>query len=64
MANILMRHRHSSTIVERLVRGVIRLLGRARQRRALARLSDDLLRDVGLSRREVEAECRKPCWRP
>jgi uncharacterized protein YjiS (DUF1127 family) len=71
MANILLRYRDTrsrypvpGSIVERLVRGVSRLLGLARERRALARLSDDLLRDIGLSRHEVEAECRKPWWRP
>jgi len=37
--------------------------GRARQRRALADLSDTLLRDVGLTRADVEAEATKPFWR-
>ena len=32
---------------------------RARQRRALARLDDRLLRDVGLSRQQMEAEIRR-----
>ncbi len=36
---------------------------RARQRRALARLDDHLLRDVGLSRAAAVLESRKPFWR-
>jgi len=34
-----------------------------RQRRALARLDDRLLRDIGLTRTDVEAELRRPPWR-
>lgn len=37
---------------------------RARQRRALRELDDWLLRDIGLTRRQVEGECAKPFWRP
>jgi uncharacterized protein YjiS (DUF1127 family) len=37
---------------------------RARQRRTLSALPDHALKDIGLSRLDVEAECRKPCWRP
>ena len=36
---------------------------RSRQRRALARLDDHFLRDVGISRADVAAECNKPFWR-
>ncbi len=36
---------------------------RARQRRALARLDDRLLRDVGLSRAAAVLESGKPFWR-
>ncbi len=36
---------------------------RTRQRRALARLDDHLLRDIGLSRAAVVRESRKPFWR-
>jgi uncharacterized protein YjiS (DUF1127 family) len=35
---------------------------RARQRRALAKLSDDDLKDLGLSRADVYAEGRKHFW--
>jgi uncharacterized protein YjiS (DUF1127 family) len=36
---------------------------RARQRRALARLSDRELRDIGITRYEVEFILRRPAWR-
>lgn len=36
---------------------------RARSRADLARFSDYELRDIGLTRAEVERECLKPFWR-
>lgn len=36
---------------------------RARQRRDLAALSDHSLRDIGLSRIDVDVEVAKPIWR-
>ncbi len=51
----------------RLTGVVDRLLNwheRARQRRELQGLSDQMLRDIGLSRADVEAEASKPFWRP
>jgi len=36
---------------------------RTRERHALLSLDDHILRDVGLTRREVELEGRKPFWR-
>jgi uncharacterized protein YjiS (DUF1127 family) len=36
---------------------------RARQRRQLGELSDHMLKDIGLSRADVEAESGKPFWR-
>jgi|UPI00055702EB uncharacterized protein YjiS (DUF1127 family) len=36
---------------------------RARQRRDLAVLSDHSLRDIGLSRTDVDLEISKPFWR-
>lgn len=36
---------------------------RGRQRRALAALTDDQLRDIGLSRSDVAGESAKPFWR-
>ena len=38
-------------------------LERARQRRHLAELDDRLLRDIGLSRAEVEHEISRPFWK-
>ena len=35
---------------------------RARQRRALDRLDDRLLRDIGVTRIEVDAESRRLAW--
>ena len=36
---------------------------RSQQRQALFRLDDRMLRDIGLSRSEVEREASKPFWR-
>jgi len=36
---------------------------RWRQRQALMRLDDHLLKDIGLSRADVEAEASKPFWK-
>lgn len=38
-------------------------LERARQRRHLGELDDRLLRDIGLSRADVEHEISQPFWR-
>lgn len=37
---------------------------RACQRRALLRLDDHMLRDIGVSRGAADGEGRKPFWRP
>lgn len=37
--------------------------GRYRQRRALADLDERLLDDIGVTRGQADAECRKPLWR-
>ena len=36
---------------------------RWRQRQALMRLDDHLLKDIGVSRADVDTEVRKPFWR-
>ncbi len=40
-----------------------RAVERVRQRRALARLDQRLLRDVGITRADAARETRKPFWR-
>lgn len=51
-----------------LIAGVGGTLSGWRQRRAerisLAHLSDQLLRDIGVTRQQVDDEIRKPFWRP
>ncbi|MBX6369133.1 MAG: DUF1127 domain-containing protein [Rhodospirillales bacterium] len=47
----------------RAVATLLRWHERSRQRAMLARLDEHLLRDIGLSRAEVEEELRKPFWR-
>ena len=39
-------------------------MDRARQRRALAGLDDRMLKDIGISRYDVEREIRKRPWQP
>lgn len=46
-----------------LLAGLATLAERARQRRQLAGLSDWQLRDIGLSRADVDGETSKPFWR-
>ena len=37
---------------------------RAQERRALYRMDDYMLHDIGISRADVELEASKPFWRP
>ncbi|HYD65677.1 DUF1127 domain-containing protein [Azospirillum sp.] len=39
------------------------MVERARQRQALAKLDDALLRDIGLTRAEARREAEKPIWK-
>ncbi|MBD0414888.1 DUF1127 domain-containing protein [Oryzicola mucosus] len=52
-----------SLVLRCALRLVRRWHQRHRQRLHLDELSDDHLRDIGLSRRDVERECAKPFWR-
>jgi uncharacterized protein YjiS (DUF1127 family) len=45
-----------------ILQAVYRALERTRQRRALNGLSDAMLRDIGLTRRDVARETAKPFW--
>lgn len=38
-------------------------LSRLKQRRQLARLSDVMLKDIGISRSDADAEVSKPFWK-
>jgi uncharacterized protein YjiS (DUF1127 family) len=49
-------------LVTRLFDHLLTWLDRARQRRHLGELDDRLLRDIGLSRAEVEHEIARPFW--
>ena len=40
-----------------------RWIERTRQRRALAGLDDQMLRDIGITRVDAACECDKPFWR-
>ena len=50
-------------VMAAFLRGVAESFRRARQRRDLAALSEHSLRDIGLSRADVDFEVRKPFWR-
>jgi uncharacterized protein YjiS (DUF1127 family) len=43
---------------------VLQCAERSAERRALARLTDWELRDIGISRTEADGEAGKWCWRP
>jgi uncharacterized protein YjiS (DUF1127 family) len=46
-----------------ILRRVATAFDRASQRRTLAELTDDQLRDIGLTRTQADAEALKPLWR-
>ena len=46
-----------------IIEAPIAWLERMRERRHLARLSDDMLKDIGVSRADVEHVVEKPFWR-
>ena len=50
--------------VLRATDGLARYYRRIQERRALYRLDDHMLQDIGISRSDVELEANKPFWRP
>jgi uncharacterized protein YjiS (DUF1127 family) len=54
----------STSLVQRLRTTFAEAAARRRDRRLLAQLDDDLLRDIGLSPDDARSEAAKPFWRP
>jgi uncharacterized protein YjiS (DUF1127 family) len=52
-----------STLIVKATDTVLDWQDRARQRRRLGEMDDHLLRDIGLSRADLEYESSKPFWR-
>jgi uncharacterized protein YjiS (DUF1127 family) len=50
-------------VLDRVIETPITWLERIRERRQLAGLSDDMLKDIGVSRADVEHVVEKPFWR-
>lgn len=67
-----MPHSHIRTLPLRARQGVLQRIGKAwnaaltrrRDRMRLAKLDTHLLRDIGVTARDAEAECAKPFWKP
>jgi uncharacterized protein YjiS (DUF1127 family) len=57
-------HRPAGALWSQAVEVLLTWFERIRQRRHLGQLSDHMLKDIGLSRAEVESETAKPFWRP
>lgn len=57
------RREHRTGFISRIIVILIDWQERANQRHALASLGDAALRDLGLSRADVEIEISKPFWR-
>jgi len=51
------------SLTARLLAALLRWQERNRERHHLRALDDRILRDVGLSRADIEQEVRKPFWR-
>jgi uncharacterized protein YjiS (DUF1127 family) len=59
---VLRAARLADKAVASVVAGVLTWQERARDRHRMASLSDAMLRDIGISRADLERECRKPFW--
>lgn len=56
--------RFLSRQIERSIVTMLQWADRRRQRHALRQLSDAMLKDIGLTRADVEGEAAKPFWMP
>jgi uncharacterized protein YjiS (DUF1127 family) len=56
--------RAKTSLSARLTNAVIAALTRRRDRQILARLDNNILRDIGLSPDEARTEAAKPFWLP
>ncbi|PWR20170.1 DUF1127 domain-containing protein [Zavarzinia aquatilis] len=52
------------TLAARAVTALLVWQRRAMERHHMRRMDDRLLRDIGLSRADIESEAAKPFWRP
>jgi uncharacterized protein YjiS (DUF1127 family) len=50
-------------VLDRVIEAPVAWLERMRERRQLATLSDDMLKDIGVTRADVEHVVEKPFWR-
>jgi uncharacterized protein YjiS (DUF1127 family) len=50
-------------VLDRVIEAPIAWLERMRERRQLAGLNDDMLKDIGLNRADIDAVANKPFWR-
>lgn len=50
-------------VLDRLIETPIAWLDRIRERQQLAGLNDDMLKDIGVTRADVEHVVEKPFWR-
>jgi uncharacterized protein YjiS (DUF1127 family) len=56
------RHHALATVMVAIASWAAHCRNRAAERRALSQLDDRLLRDIGINRTDVAAECRKWFW--
>jgi uncharacterized protein YjiS (DUF1127 family) len=57
----------AASVADAILRAADGLAGyyrRSQERRALYRMDDYMLHDIGISRADVELEASKPFWRP